>query len=134
MKYTVHNLCCAWLSCNRIFLIRNICFNRIIKVIGTQFVLLAFSGTKIKKKKFLLFKGLFCLWKNASITMRLDKRDFTQLRNKWCGILCITANVYQTFLSFYATQTMNHFLNVTISANHEKANAEILILFIVSLE
>ena len=40
--------------------------------------------------------------------------------NKYRGILCNTENVYQTPLSYNATQTINPFINSIISANHEK--------------
>ena len=59
-------------------------------------------------------------------------------RNKYCGILCNTANVLHTPLPFYATQIINRFLNSMISDNHDKVegysiNEDILIKGIVSL-
>ena len=47
------------------------------------------------------------------------KKDFT-IEKKKDGTLYYKANVYQTPLSLYGTQSINPLLNSIISANHEK--------------
>ena len=56
---------------------------------------------------------------HGSLIFSLRKIDFIIEKPKGWH-LCITANVYQTRLLFYATQIINPFPNSMISANHVK--------------
>ena len=56
---------------------------------------------------------------NLDDQKRLSQKKFT-IEKQTALHTCNTANVYQTPLPFYATQTIDPFTNSIISAYHEK--------------
>ena len=85
--------------------------NNIAKILHNLGAPILFSSTVI-----------WAVWKDWDFPRQRgspQKRDFV-IEKQIARHLCNTMNVFQTTLPFYATQMINPFLNLRISANHDK--------------